>query len=90
MILADVLFNHSEHEKLVNSVLLTMKHDSNSLALVFFTPYRPWLLSKDLAFFPLAESKGLAVEKILETKMDHVLFENDPGVCYLSHSDELC
>jgi nicotinamide N-methyltransferase len=79
LILADLLFNHSEHEKLVNSILLTLSMTPGSCALVFFTPYRPWLLEKDLAFFPLAESKGLGVEKILETKMEEVLFENDPG-----------
>jgi EEF1A N-terminal glycine/lysine methyltransferase len=92
LILADVLFNHSEHEKLVNSILFTMKKSKESCALVFFTPYRPWLLEKDLAFFPLAESKGLNVEKVLEIKMDYALFEKDPGVSLTvatAHADRL-
>ena len=49
------------------------------MALVFFTPYRPWLLEKDLAFFDLARKSGFAVEKILEQTMDKVMLENDPG-----------
>ena len=80
MILADLLFNHSEHQKLVQTIEKTLKKTPDACALVFFTPYRPWLLEKDLAFFPLAEQAGFQVEKILETVMDKVLFENDPGV----------
>ncbi|KAF2663185.1 hypothetical protein BT63DRAFT_128691 [Microthyrium microscopicum] len=79
LILADLLFNHSEHGKLVQSVLDTMIHHQDSYALVFFTPYRPWLLEKDLAFFDLAKQHGLAVEKLFEDVMDKALFENDPG-----------
>jgi len=80
LILADVLFNHSEHRKLVSSVEQLMKRSRDSRALVFFTPYRPWLLEKDLAFFDLAKETGLTVEKILERTMEKVMFEKDPGV----------
>jgi nicotinamide N-methyltransferase len=78
LILADLLFNHSEHGKLVQSVTKSLKKDGT--ALVFFTPYRPWLLEKDLAFFDLAKESGLVVEKVLEKVMDKVMFEEDPGV----------
>lgn len=47
---------------------------------MFFTPYRPWLLEKDLAFFNLAKEAGFTVEKILERVMEKVMFEEDPGV----------
>ena len=57
-----------------------MKMSKDSRALVFFTPYRPWLLGKDLAFFVLAKEAGLLVEKVLETTMGKVMFEEDPGV----------
>jgi len=80
LILADLLFNHSEHQKLVKTILDTLKHSADSCALVFFTPYRPWLLQKDLSFFEKAEEGGLSVEKIFEKVMDKVIFENDPGV----------
>lgn len=56
-----------------------MSHSASSRALVFFTPYRPWLLEKDLAFFDLARQEGFVVEKILEKVMDKVMFEQDRG-----------
>ncbi|KAI9729417.1 MAG: nicotinamide n-methyltransferase [Claussenomyces sp. TS43310] len=79
LILADLLFNHSEHTKLVSTIQRTLSHSSAAKALVFFTPYRPWLLSKDLTFFDLMREAGFAVEKVLETKMEKVMFEKDPG-----------
>lgn len=80
LVLADVLFNHSEHRKLVSSVEQLMKKSLGSRALIFFTPYRPWLLEKDLAFFDLAREAGFVVEKVLERAMEKVMFEEDPGV----------
>lgn len=80
LILADLLFNHSEHAKLLESVRKTLKRTPEAKALVFFTPYRPWLLQKDLAFFDLARDGGFTVSQILEKVMDRVMFENDPGV----------
>jgi nicotinamide N-methyltransferase len=83
LILADLLFNHSEHTKLVKTVELTLKKTPEACAYVFFTPYRPWLLQKDLAFFDLAREAGFAVTKTLEKMMDKVMFEEDPGVSTL-------
>lgn len=79
LILADILFNHSEHEKLVTTLTESLSKKPGSAALVFFTPYRPWLLDKDLAFFQLAQDRGFAVNKILEHTMDKVMFQEDPG-----------
>lgn len=79
LIMADLLFNHSEHAKLVETVQKTLKRDVSAKALVFFTPYRPWLLKNDLAFFDLAQAGGMIVEKVLEEKMDKVMFEEDNG-----------
>jgi len=80
LILADLLFNHSEHAKLIKTVQLTLKKSPNSRAYVFFTPYRPWLYEKDLAFFDLAKEAGFTVAKTFEKIMDKVMFEEDPGV----------
>ncbi|KAK3116104.1 Protein N-terminal and lysine N-methyltransferase efm7 [Teratosphaeriaceae sp. CCFEE 6253] len=80
LILADLLFNHSEHGKLVSSIQQTLKKSPESQALVFFTPYRPWLFDKDMAFFDLAREAGFMVEKILEKTMEKVMFDEDPGV----------
>jgi nicotinamide N-methyltransferase len=79
LILADLLFNHSEHGKLVETIEATLSKNEDAKALVFFTPYRPWLYEKDLAFFELARRKGFRVEKTLEEKMEKVMFEEDPG-----------
>ncbi|KAF2789479.1 hypothetical protein K505DRAFT_253294 [Melanomma pulvis-pyrius CBS 109.77] len=79
LILADLLFNHSEHAKLIKTVQLTLKKTVASKAYVFFTPYRPWLLQKDLAFFDLAREAGFTVTKTFEKVMDKVMFEEDPG-----------
>lgn len=80
LILADLLFNHSEHQKLVATVQKMMKRTSDAQALVFFTPYRPWLYQNDLAFFDLAKEAGFEVEKFFEHVMEKVMFEEDPGV----------
>ncbi|GAB7353743.1 hypothetical protein MBLNU459_g4137t1 [Dothideomycetes sp. NU459] len=79
LILADLLFNHSEHGKLLATVRQTLKRTADARALVFFTPYRPWLLEKDLAFFEIAREGGFEVDKIFEKVMDKVMFEEDPG-----------
>jgi len=79
LILADLLFNHSEHQKLVATIQSTLSKKPEAKALVFFTPYRPWLYEKDMAFFDLVREAGFTVEKILEEKMEEVMFDSDPG-----------
>ncbi|KAF6834165.1 nicotinamide N-methyltransferase [Colletotrichum plurivorum] len=79
MVLADLLFRHSEHGKLVDSIWDALKRRRESVAYVFFTSYRPWLRHKDLAFFDVARERGLVVEQVLEKKMEKPLFEGDPG-----------
>ncbi|KAI5856716.1 hypothetical protein GGS23DRAFT_396313 [Durotheca rogersii] len=79
LILADLLFRHSEHGKLVSTVAATMRRRRESRAFVCFTSYRPWLQHKDLAFFDLARERGFLVDKIVEEKTDRAMFEDDPG-----------
>ncbi|KAB5583063.1 hypothetical protein GE09DRAFT_289417 [Coniochaeta sp. 2T2.1] len=79
LILADLLFRHSEHGKLADTIEQTMAKRKGSRAYVFFTSYRPWLQHKDLNFFDIVRERGFVVEKIMERKMDRPLFENDPG-----------
>lgn len=47
--------------------------------MVFFTPYRPWLYEKDMDFFRVVKEAGFGVVKVLEEKMERVMFEGDPG-----------
>ncbi|MCJ1402940.1 nicotinamide n-methyltransferase [Xylographa trunciseda] len=79
LILADLLFNHSEHAKLLSTIRLTLRRQPASCVLVFFTPYRPWLFDKDMAFFDLARQGGFVVEKVLESVMENVMFAEDRG-----------
>ena len=80
LIMADVIYNYPEHANLVKTMQLTLKKTPEAVALVIFTPYEPWLLPQTEKFFPRAEEGGFAVTKIFQKMMDHVLFENDPGV----------
>lgn len=78
LILADLLFNHSEHRKLVVSLQKTMKRTQEARALVFFTPHRPWLFERDMAFFELAREVGFVVEKVLERRMEEAVLARGP------------
>lgn len=79
VILADLLFRHSEHGHLLDTIRDTLRKGAESRALVFFTSYRPWLRHKDLGFFELARERGFVVEQVLERKMERPMFEEDPG-----------
>jgi len=79
LILADILFNHSEHGHLIKTLQQTLRRTHDAQALVFFTPYRPWLLEKDMNFFDLARSAGFQVRKLFEHIMDKVMFPDDAG-----------
>lgn len=78
LILADLLFNHSEHRKLVVSVQKTLKRTAEAKALVFFSPHRPWLFAKDMAFFDMAKDMGFVVDKVLEEKMEEAMVCDGP------------
>jgi len=79
LILADILFNHSEHGHLIKTLQQTLRRTHDARALVFFTPYRPWLLDKDMNFFDLAGRAGFQVRKLFEHIMDKVMFPDDAG-----------
>jgi nicotinamide N-methyltransferase len=79
LILADLVFNHTEHAKLLSTVRLTLRQSLSARALVFFTPYRPWLYEKDMAFFDLAREGGFKVEPVLQHTMEEVMFPEDRG-----------
>ncbi|KAH8124317.1 hypothetical protein ACSS6W_002422 [Trichoderma asperelloides] len=79
LILADLLFRHSEHGALVKTIRETMRRSRDSAAYVFFTSYRPWKKDLDMGFFDVAREAGFEVEQVLEKKLEKPLFENDPG-----------
>ncbi|KAF4595592.1 phytanoyl-CoA dioxygenase [Ophiocordyceps camponoti-floridani] len=79
VILADLLFRHSEHGALVKTVLETLRRTPDARAYVFFTSYRPWKQHLDMAFFDVAREAGLCVEQVAERMLDRPLFDGDPG-----------
>lgn len=79
LLLADLLFNHSCHNALVSTIVHTLARTAVARALVFFTPYRPWLLEKDMAFFDICRDNGLEVGKVAQEVMENVMFEEDRG-----------
>jgi len=79
VILSDLLFNHSEHQKLLQTVLDTLKRTIEARAVIFFSPHRPWLYEDDMAFFEIAREAGLRVMKVLEEKLEAPMFEEDKG-----------
>ena len=77
LILADLLFRHSEHGALVRTIKETLRR--GGIAYVFFTSYRPWKQDLDMRFFDVARGAGLAVDRVVEHKLDKPMFDGDPG-----------
>ena len=79
LVLADLLFNHSQHAALVSTIQSTLVRSPGARALVFFTPYTPWKFDKDMAFFDLAREGGLQVDQVVKRVMDKLMFKDDRG-----------
>ncbi|ANB14962.1 Nnt1p [Sugiyamaella lignohabitans] len=76
IILSDLIFNHSEHEKLIRTCDKCLAPDGKLF--VVFTHHRPKLADKDLAFFPTAkEQAGFKSERIIEKKMTPMFEEEE-------------
>lgn len=77
--LCDLVFNHSEHQKLIKSTLELLDPEHGT-AFCVFTHYRPHFADRDLAFlqFPEWKDAGWQWEKIAEER-GVLLFEHDRG-----------
>ncbi|ODV60474.1 S-adenosylmethionine-dependent methyltransferase ASCRUDRAFT_8693 [Ascoidea rubescens DSM 1968] len=62
IILSDLVFNHTEHHKLLKTCRQLLSKDGKCL--VVFTPHRPKLIDKDLNFFELSKSYDFISQKI--------------------------
>lgn len=77
IIMADLLFNHSEHVHMLETCQKCLAPDG--VVLCMYSSHRPWLADKDFNFFTIAQEKfNFVVEKMFDTKMK-VMFEEDPG-----------
>ncbi|KAL9078287.1 MAG: hypothetical protein Q9157_002802 [Trypethelium eluteriae] len=79
IILSDLVFNHSEHGKLIKSIQDTLRRIPDARALAFFSPHRPWLIEQDMQFFDLAGRSGFEVHKVYQRVGDKVMFSEDKG-----------
>jgi nicotinamide N-methyltransferase len=76
IILSDLIFNHSEHEKLVRTCDESLAADG--LVFVVFTHHRPKLAHKDLEFFDTASQQaGFISDRIIEKKMSPMFKEDE-------------
>ncbi|KDQ17335.1 hypothetical protein BOTBODRAFT_64330 [Botryobasidium botryosum FD-172 SS1] len=82
IILSDLVFNHSQHDALLNTCEATLAKGSSPYGtpclLVFYTHHRPHLAEKDLDFFRKAEARGWRCEEFLTERMK-AMFPEDPG-----------
>lgn len=62
IILSDLVFNHTEHHKLLSTCRQSVK--KNGKCLIVFSPHRPHLLNDDLEFFKTCEEYDFKSEKI--------------------------
>ncbi|AAS54774.1 AGR284Wp [Eremothecium gossypii ATCC 10895] len=76
VLLSDLVFNHTEHHKLLQTTRDLLAPAGR--ALVVFSPHRPWLLEKDLQFFETAAEYGLRAE-LIEQVTWAPMFADDPG-----------
>ncbi|EDK45204.1 hypothetical protein LELG_03383 [Lodderomyces elongisporus NRRL YB-4239] len=75
IILSDLVFNHTEHHKLLSTCRQSLKRDGGK-CLVVFSPHRPKLLQEDLKFFETCEEYQFKAEKIDLINMNP-MFEED-------------
>jgi len=77
LILCDLLFNHSEHQKLIKSCQELLAIDG--LIWCVYTHYLPDRIQKDLRFLELSAEAGFQVEHVGKHRFEHLIFENDKG-----------
>lgn len=78
IILSDLVFNHTEHHKLLGNCRAALKRDG--VALVVFSPHRPWLLDNDLAFFTECEEFEFKAKKIEMVNWKPMFEEDDETI----------
>lgn len=90
VILSDLVFNHTEHRKLLRNCRNCVK--KNGTCLVVFSPHRPKLLEEDLKFFTVCEEFGFKAELVEMVNWKPMFDEDEETVeirsrvyCYKLH-----
>lgn len=77
IILSDLIFNHSQHDALLNTCEQAISNDRSACVLVFYSHHRPHLAHRDMEFFEKARSRGW--------KADQIVRETFPVSCHTFH-----
>jgi len=82
IILSDLVFNHSQHDALLNTCESVISAGSTSASdacvLVFFTHHKPHLAHRDMQFFTKAKERGWTCNEFY-TKTFQPMFPDDRG-----------
>ncbi|KAF8501202.1 nicotinamide N-methyltransferase [Gautieria morchelliformis] len=91
ILMSDLIFNHSQHEALLQSAescIAQSRSDADldfasspsktPCVLVFYTHHRPHLAERDLEFFRKAKARGWTCEQIITERFEP-MFPEDPG-----------
>ncbi len=66
VILSDLIFNHSQHEALLNTCEHAISEsEPTACILVFYTHHRPHLAHRDMEFFEKARGRGWRTDEIV-------------------------
>lgn len=77
IILSDLIFNHSEHDALLNTCEQAISiDDPEACVLVFYSHHRPRVAHRDMEFFEKARGRGW--------QTDEIVTETFPVGCFIS------
>ena len=76
IVLADLIFNHSQHAAILRSCIALMTRTADLY--IVFSHHLPHKAAKDMAFFEVAKEHGFRVEYMM-TQTYQPMFEKDPG-----------
>ncbi|KAJ7224367.1 putative methyltransferase-domain-containing protein [Mycena pura] len=78
IILSDLLFNHSQHEALLDTCEHCLAPTKGACVLVFYTHHRPHLAHRDMEFFAKARSRGWICDEVVKRSYQ-AMFAEDGG-----------
>ncbi|KAJ7504495.1 putative methyltransferase-domain-containing protein [Mycena galericulata] len=78
IIMSDLVFNHSQHDALLQTCDNCLAHAEDASVLVFYTHHRPHLADRDMEFFSKARERGWTCEEVV-TRRFAPMFPEDSG-----------
>jgi nicotinamide N-methyltransferase len=66
IMLSDLIFNHSQHDALLDTCERVLSNSPGAGVFVFYTHHRPHLAHRDMEFFEKARRRGWTTDEIVE------------------------